>query len=321
VRPDPVAAGRGGRAWGAWDARLRSSPRFEPFRVALARIGLPAWFVVIDLLWLAKPDLLGIDARHYQRAAAAWLGGGDPWAVTEGGIKYASGPHTLLFYAPTNPLPLAVSVAFWMVVGLGASVWLVRRLEIPLWWLAFPPLFHAIWNGNPQTIVLALLILGGPLAAAVAVLFKLYAALPILLRPRLKVWVAVGMALLVTLPLLPWQLYLQDGLGIGDHLASAWNGSAWRIPILVAPTLLGLWILRRDGADWLAVPAIWPATQFYYVSMALPVAARRPILAAALALPVPLMTPIAVMVMAALKVWRERHERQVGLAVAAAPQP
>ena len=34
-------------------------------RAAFAWIGLPAWFVVIDLLLIAKPDVLGIDARHY----------------------------------------------------------------------------------------------------------------------------------------------------------------------------------------------------------------------------------------------------------------
>ena len=79
-------------------------------RVAFARIGLPAWFIAIDLLWIAKPDVLGIDARHYQRAASEWLAGGDPWKVTEGGIPFAAGPHTLLFYAPTSVLPLSASV-------------------------------------------------------------------------------------------------------------------------------------------------------------------------------------------------------------------
>ena len=52
-------------------------------RLAAARIGLPAWFIAIDLLWVAKPAVLGIDARHYQRAASAWLAGADPWLVTE----------------------------------------------------------------------------------------------------------------------------------------------------------------------------------------------------------------------------------------------
>lgn len=280
-------------------------------RRAFERIGLPAWFIAIDLLWLAKPDVLAIDARHYQRAAAAWLAGGDPWAVVEGaGGTYASGPHTLIFYAPTNVLPLDVSVAFWMVLGGLSSVWLVRRLGLPVWWVLFPPLTHAIWNGNPQTIALALLVLGGPLAAAAAVGLKLYAGLALVRQPRTLI--VVGIILAAALLVLPWQLYLQDGLGVGQHLATAWNGSAWRLPILVPPTLVGLWILRRSGAEWLAVPAVWPGTQFYYVAMALPAVVKRPLLAAAFATPAPLLVPVAVIVMAACQAWvdwRRSHGR------------
>ncbi len=125
-------------------------------------------------------DILGIDADHYQRAANTWLAGGDPWSVTAGGgIHYASAPHTLLFYVPTSFLALQVAVAIWVVIGLVASIWMVRRLEAPLWWLAFPPLLQAIWNGNPQTVALALLVVGGSAPAAVAVLIKLYAAIPL----------------------------------------------------------------------------------------------------------------------------------------------
>jgi len=123
--------------------------------------------------------------------------------------------------------------------------------------------------------------------------------------------VVAALALLVTLPLLPWQLYVADGLGVSSHLESAWNGSAWRLPILVPPTLLALWILRREGAEWLSVPAVWPATQFYYGAMALPVLVGRPLVAAALALPVPLMTPIVAMVWAGHHVWRARREEVV----------
>ena len=71
-------------------------------QVAFARIGLPAWFVVIDLLWIAKPDVLGIDARHYQRAASEWLAGGDPWKVTESGIPFAAGFVTRLLLRRAN---------------------------------------------------------------------------------------------------------------------------------------------------------------------------------------------------------------------------
>ena len=283
---------------------VRLPPAFEGLRLALARIGLPAWFIAIDLIWITRLDIVGIDADHYQRAANTWLAGGDPWSVTAGGgIHYASAPHTLLFYVPTSFLPLPVAVAIWVVVGLLASIWLVHLLKVPLWWIAFPPLLQSIWNGNPQTVALALLVVGGSAAGALAVLIKLYAAIPLLARPRSLV--IAGIAVVVTLPFLPWQLYLQDGLGISGHLVTAWNGSAWRVPVLVPPTLLALWVLRRDGAEWLAVPAAWPATQFYYVAMAVPALVRRPLVVAIVALPVPLLTPLAVMGLALMKVRRD----------------
>ena len=265
---------------------------------ALEKVGLPAWFIVIDLLWIAKPEVLGIDARHYQRAATAWLDGGDPWAVTEAGIPYAAGPHTLLFYAPTSLLPLTVSTWLWIAAGVGASVWLVRRLGLPLWWLLFPPLLHSMWNGNPQTIALALLVAGGPVAASIAVLIKLYAGIPLIGRWRDAA--VAGVVLAVTLLVLPWQLYLDQGLGVGSHLQTAWNGSAWRVPVLIPVVVLALWVLRRDGAAWWAVPALFPATQFYYVAMALPAIRQRRLVAAALALPMVLMAPVVVIVLAVI---------------------
>ncbi len=218
--------------------------------------------------------------------------------MTEAGIPYAAGPHTLLFYAPTSLLPLTVSTWLWIAAGVGASVWLVRRLGLPLWWLLFPPLFHSMWNGNPQTIALALLVAGGPVAASIAVLIKLYAGIPLIGRWRDAA--VAGVVLAVTLLVLPWQLYLDQGLGVGSHLQTAWNGSAWRFPVLIPVVVLALWVLRRDGAAWWAVPALFPATQFYYVAMALPAIRQRRLVAAALAVPAVLMAPIVVIVLAVL---------------------
>ena len=288
----------------------------ERLRLAIQRIGLPAWFVAIDLLWIVKPDVLGIDARHYQNAASAWLAGGDPWAVTESGIRYAAGPHTLLFYAPTSVLPVTVSTWVWLLAGLAASVWLVRRLELPWWYLLFPPLFHSVWNGNPQSIALALLVQGSIAGAVLAVGIKLYAALPLLARWRHLV--IAGLVLAAVVLVLPWQLYLDRGLGIGALVHTAWNGSAWRIPILVLPTLVGLWILRRQGAEWFAVPAVFPITQFYYVAMALPALVGRPVIAALLALPMVLMVPLVVIGLAIREVatsqgWLPRSRDRVAL--------
>ncbi len=272
----------------------------ERLRLAIDRVGLPAWFIVIDLLWIVNPAALGIDARHYQRATDAWLSGADPWKVTESGIPYASGPHTLLLYAPTSVLPLGLSVVLWTLLGVAATVWLVRRLRLPWYWLLFPPLLHSMWNGNPQSIALALLVAAGPVAASIAVLMKLYAGVPLL--GRWRDLVISGIVLVVTLPLVPWGMYLADGLGVGVHLQTAWNGSAWRLPVLIPFVLVALWVLRRKGAEWFAVPALFPATQFYYVAMATPAIGGRRLVAAALALPMVLMVPIVVIVLAVREV-------------------
>jgi len=290
----------------------------DGLRAAIARVGLPAWFVVIDLLWIAKPGALAIDARHYQRAADAWLAGGNPWAVTEQGVPFAAGPHTLLFYVPTSLAPLEVAVIAWMALGIAASIWLVRRLGLPAWWLLFPPLAHSIWNGNPQTVALALLVAGGPIAASLAVAIKLYCGVPLLWRWRDAI--VAGLVLLATLPLVPWQLYVAEGFGVGSHLETAWNGSAFAIPILIPPTILALWVLRRQGAEWFAVPALWPATQFYYVGLALPALVGRPWVAAALALPMVLMTPIAVIVLASLVILRQRQPLMSDLRIGRLPR-
>ena len=270
----------------------RVMTRTAGLRRALERIGLPAWFIAIDLLWIAKPAVLGIDARHYQRAANTWLAGGDPWSVTEAGFAFAPGPHTLLPYAPTSVLPVSAATAVWLVVGLAASVWLVRKLRLPIWWVLFPPLAHAIWNGNPQTMMLALLVVGTAWAGSLAAMIKLYALLPLAFHPRRLVIAMLVLA--ATIPFLPWQLYVEGGFGVGSHLSTAWNGSAWRVPLLIPPTLVALWVLRQSGGEWFSVPAVFPATQFYYVSTVLPAVGDRPVLAALLALPVPLMAPVVV---------------------------
>ena len=136
-----------------------------------------------------------------------------------------------------------------MALGIVASIFVVRRLGLPLWWLLFPPLTHAMWNGNSQTVALALLLVTGPIlgpiAASAAVALKLYAALPLLTRWRDLV--IAGVVLAVLLLVLPWQLYLTDGSGLASHLSSAWNGSAWRFPLLLVPTIAALWVAAPAG--------------------------------------------------------------------------
>ncbi|MGK2849998.1 MAG: hypothetical protein ACSLFN_03700 [Candidatus Limnocylindrales bacterium] len=296
--------------------RARSSDRLAPYLRALERVGLPAWFVVIDLLWILKPVTFAIDARNYQRAAAAWLSGGDPWQTIEMGVRYGSGPHTLLFYAPTSFFPFEVAVGLWMVAGLAAAVWVVRRLDLPIWWIAFPPLFHAIWNGNPQTVMLALLVVGHPVASAAAAGVKLYALVQLIFRPR-HFAVAVVVLALSTI-ILPWQLYLASADSVAENMLGSWDGSAARVPILLIPTVAALWILRHKDGQWWSIPAVWPATQFYYVATVLPAVSTRPVLAALTAIPVPLMVPAIVIGLAVREV-RRRRQFDESAAPSAAP--
>jgi hypothetical protein len=144
--------------------------------------------------------------------------------------------------------------------------------------------------------MLAFLVAGTTTSAVIAASLKLYGVLALLFHPR-RLLAAAGV-LALTLPLLPWQLYLEHGLGADALISTGWNGSAWRWPILIPPTLIALWVLRHHGAEWFIVPAIFPGTQFYYVSTAMPAVGRRTVVAALLAIPVPAMTPLVVCVLA-----------------------
>ena len=54
---------------------------------------------------------------------------------------------------------------------------------------------------------------------------------------------------------------------------------------MIAPAvLLALWVVGRERAAWLAVPAIWPAQQFYYGTLVMPT--RSKVAAAIVAFPV-----------------------------------
>ena len=108
-----------------------------------------------------------------------------------------------------------------------------------------------------------------------------------------------GLFLVVTLPFVPWQLYLEHSGTVAAHVATSWNGSAWRLPILLPFAAIAIWILRKEGGAWHAVGALWPGTQFYYNSMALRRDRQQEVVTALLAVPVPLMAPVVVIGLAA----------------------
>lgn len=285
-------------------------------RSALGQVALPAWFVWIGVVYPAfHARTLAIDARLYQQATNAWLTDGDPWALAAGGTPYAAAPWSLLTYLPTAWLPVEVAAWTWMVMGFVAALWILHRLKMPLWWLAFPPLAQALWNGNAQPLVLAALLVRAPLGVTVAGALKLYGFVPAIFARRWRELAIAALFLAVTLLVLPWGLYVEHGFALDAIAGHTWNGSAWRFPPLIPLALGALWVLRNRGAEWFAIPALWPGTQTLYHVFALPALAGRPWLAAALALPVPLLAPVAVIgyallsLRAAPRAWRSRPWR------------
>jgi len=240
---------------------------------------LATWFIVISAMRLViiGPGGPGFDGRLYRSAAVAWLGGADPWQVVQGGVYFGAPPPSLLPMIPFALVPEAVGVGALLVLGVVASAWAIRRLGLPLWWLAFPPLVDGMWNANPHVLVLPLILAGvSPLATIV----KVYAAVVPAVRLELRALALTAVALVVTAPFVPWAVYLSERQTISERLERTAGGglSVWAIdqpllPIAVVLALLALAVLvRRDRerAAWLAMPAFWPWTQWYYSSFAIP---------------------------------------------------
>ena len=281
---------------------------------------LAAWFVAISamrlrLVWDGGPAFDGI---LYRAATLTWLQGGNPWSVAHGGVYFAAPPPSLLPMIPFALLPEAVAVPALLLLCLAASAWAIRRLGAPWWWLAFPPLVDGIWNANLHVVVLPLILAGlAPLAALV----KVYAAVVPAIRWEWRALVGTAIALLVTAPFLPWPGFVEQLPQILVQLRVQSDGgqSVFGLPmpslvVAAAVAVAGLIAIGRDRAAWLAVPVLWPSTQWYYASIAIPglVGSGAGLLGAAvLAAPIPQAPLIAVTVMAgAIVVGRARYRSE-----------
>ena len=284
-----------GRAASAW-SRLRR----------VLWVVVPAWFVTISAIRLTvlTETLPGYDGLLYRDAALRWLAGGDPWALDTGVAVFGAPPPTLLAMLPFAIVPDALARIAIVGSGVLASVWVVRRLRLPLWWLAFPPLVDGMYIANPHVFVVPLLIAGaGPLA----VFFKVYAgAVPALLLRWQTIAVTAGLVV-VTLPFLPWTLFFERWPDVSAALASQSGGGGLSVlatPILLPVAIAAAIFIGRKWLAWWAVPVFWPYTQWYYSSMVLPVA--TPLAAMALAVPVQGATTVAI-VLAAIEVGHRRR--------------
>lgn len=293
-------------------ARLLANPAVAALGEGVRR----AWPAVL-LAWFAWQSYqrisyfvehnfpFGIDARIYYRGVVAWLQGGNPWdaAVTVGGsaYHYAGSPVTTIILAPAGLISEELFTALWLALTWAAAAWTIRRLNLPIWWLLFPPISEALFSANPQLIVLALLLADRSWLAAIATALKVYAFIPLAGEGR---WRTIGLAVLVnaaTILIAPrlWLNYLAQFGSISARLEfeSIQGFSAFYYPALLVVTLVALVLLAlrdRPAAGWLAVPAVWPASQLHYSTMALPV--MTPLLAFFLAIPILRLPPEIILV-------------------------
>ena len=262
---------------------VRPSPRTR----RLVTVALVTWFAVISAMRLSVLVIHGqpgFDGLLYIEASRTWLAGGDPWDVELDGILYAAPPPSLLAGAPLVPLPAPLAVGLVMAVGLLGTWWALRRLRIPSWWLLFPPFVDGLWNANPQVLLLPLIV-AGTVGGAAATLVKAYAAIPLALLGRVRALALAALALLLTAPLLPWDMYVRRFAEISATLEEQSRGgmSATTSWAFIVVAVLALAVIGRRRAAWLGVPGLWPATQWYYATLAVP--GLTPIAAALMAIP------------------------------------
>ena len=246
---------------------------------------------------------LGLDATIYYRGVVAWLNGGNPWdaAVVVGNTAYhyAGTPVTTVIMAPAALFSEEAFTLLWLFATWVAAAWALRQLRFPPWWLLFPPLAEALFSANPQVVVLALLLANCSVASAVATGLKVYAFIPLLGEGRwrqIAIAVAFNAATILIAPTL-WLEYIRQFGAISARLEheSLQGLSAFYFPQLLVVTVVALLLLAlrdRRAAGWLAVPAVWPSSQFHYSTMALPV--MSPLLAVGLAYPMLRLPPVVI---------------------------
>jgi hypothetical protein len=273
---------------------------------------LAAWFAGITFLRISRfvsdQVPLGQDIRIYYRGVEQWLRGADPWTAqltvnSHVAFNYAGSPATTVLLAPSALLSEEQFTVLWLGLSVLSAIAVVRWLRLPPWWLLFPPTAEAMYSANPQLVVLMLLLAGagrsGILADSIGVTLKVYAVIPLLGERKFRqVALALGLtiATFVVAPSL-WIRYLNGFGTVSANLAQQSNGgySAFYYPLLLIPTAFAIVLLWRHDAKaaaWLAVPALWPSTEFHYATFAQPV--MTPLLAVLLAVPIPQLAPVAI---------------------------
>ncbi|MBA2757118.1 MAG: hypothetical protein H0U37_06715 [Chloroflexi bacterium] len=284
------------------EATPARGPDLRFVRGWLGRYWLAIWFGVIFAIRLTAivGENIGFDARLYLAATRAWLAGDEPWIVLLH-QQFAAPPPTLLPLVPFTFLPESVGIATLIALSAFGVVLTIRLVGLPWWWLLFPPFLDSVMSGNPQGLLVPLILVG---AGPVAAFLKVYALIPIVLTLRWRALLVTFGALLVTAPMLPWASYVAHLAELSTALTNQSSGglSATAIPWLIPIAVVALIMCGREKAAWLAVPVVWPATQWYYSTLAVPALKGAPVAAALMAINIPGATVAAAIIIA----WQAR---------------
>jgi hypothetical protein len=295
------------------------APRFGPvtltpamrLRVAFVRartteLTLPVVFALASLhnaQVLTLAGQLGLEFRASRTAAGTLLAGGDPWVA--GGGSFVGLPAAVLAYVPATLLPESIGAAIWFLVGLAAATYVVRSLQLPYWWLLFPPITAALALGTVDLLVVALAVASGR-HAGFAVALRPQAAIPLVWQRRFG-----AIALAATVLVVGFVFWPRSAsslvTGVDPLAAVVWL--SWAVAVVAA-----LAAMRRSGGEWLAAPALLPFAPLAWATIALPGLRHRPVVALTLALSYPAAVPIAIVGQAAWEVTRGRRPH-------ATPQP
>ena len=320
-----------GRAW-----RSRRLPNLLPF-----------WFLSWDALRLYQVGLVqrgldfswfGRDFRIYRNAALELAAGRDPfgafapWNGTD--WHFAAPPIAAQAFVPFALVPEWLGLAAFAALSITVLCFALRRLGLPLWWIAFPPVVEGLMAMNPQILVVGLLVVGTSWTSVVGAWLKVYALIPMVARRQFRAVAVLAASMIVSVAVSPeaWNEYIARYGEISGRLMSESQGGVSAtlfldprvlplgegLAIVGIVAILVLLVAVRDvrSAGWLAVPLLWPAAEYHYATFALPIARRI----STWILAVPLVpTYLVGLLVLAYEVVAERqplspHERPVGLA-------
>jgi hypothetical protein len=254
-------------------------------------------FVIVAVLLIVNDIFrypVTSDLRYYLFGAEQIAHGANPYGPIPGSqLKYLYAPWFAVALIPATWLPFPVVAVIWhsiLAVCAGISLWPMlreRTLEGTLAALLLGTfLFHGVWAGQVQPLMVALLVLllptrWGPAAIGIVTSLKVTPiVLCVLYAGRgewRKVGVAVGVAAILWAPALLFDLS-QYGIAVmQSHSLLGHSPIAWGLTVLVA--CAAAWLLAPTRYGWLAAAALWMAAlprMILYDPGGLAVGARAP---------------------------------------------